>query len=291
MTYEMIGPQAITAIIIMLTFGIFVPLAAAIIWTRIKKDRFTTVLLGAAGFAVFAIVLESIPKLLFFGKNAVGAFVMSHNWAYILIGALIAGVFEETARFFVFKVLIKKRRNKATAISYGIGHGGIEVMYLFVITATNYLIYAILINTGGFAEVVSLVSATDIDQAVQLNQLAVILAGLKPIDTLPGLVERISAMLFHVSCSIIVFRGVREKGKIWLYPVAIGLHTAFDCIAGLYQVQIITNGYLLEAIIFVVSVVVFVFAIMIYKKMPDEYASDEDDEAKKQLEDIKKLGV
>jgi len=292
MEYEMIGAQAITAIIMMLSFGLFVPLTLAIVWTKVKKDKFTTVLLGAAGFAVFAIVLEAFPKLLLFSaKNPIGNYVLNHNWAYIIIGALLAGLFEETARFFVFKVLIKKRKNKETAISYGIGHGGFEIMYLFVATATNNLIYAALINTGSFGAIVEQSAAIDATSAETLNQIAAALVTLKPTDTLLGFVERISALMLHIACSIVVFRGVREKGKLWLYPVAIAMHTAVDCIAGIYQVGILKNVYVLELIIFGVSLTLLIFALMMYKKMPAVYSDDEEDEQEKQLEDIKKLGL
>ena len=292
MEYQMIGSQAFTAIIMMMSFGLFVPLIAAIVWTKVKKDKFTTVLLGAAGFAAFAIILEAIPKAILFNrKNILGVYVMSHNWSYILVGALLAGIFEETARFFVFKVIIKGRKNKATAVSYGIGHGGIEIMYLFISAAVNNLIYAILINIGGFGAMVEQMAAIDPSGAEQLNQIAAALVTLNPADTLLGFWERISAMLFHIACSIIVFRGVREKGKIWLYPVAILLHTGFDCVAGMYQVGIIRNVYAVEGIFFGISIAVFAVSILMYKKMPDVYDSDEDDAEAKQLEDIKKLGL
>lgn len=292
MEYEMIGPQGMAAIVTMLAFGLFVPIIAAIMWTKIKKEKFTTVLLGAAGFAAFAIVLEAIPKMvLFSAKNAVGCFVRDHAWAYILVGALLAGLFEETARFFVFKVLIKKRKNKETAVSYGIGHGGIEVIFLLATAGINNLIYAVFINAGLFGTMVEQSAMVDPNAAAQLNQIAVSLAGLQFTDVLVSIWERLGAVMLHVACSIIVFRAVREKGKQWMYPLAIVIHTLVDCIAGMYQVGIITNIYVLETMIFVASLAVFVYAIYVYRKMPAVY-KDEDDEAEdKQLEDIKKLGL
>jgi uncharacterized membrane protein YhfC len=54
---------------------------------------------------------------------------MSHTWLYAVLGALLAGLFEETGRFIAFKFLLKKRTDRKTAISYGIGHGGFEAIF------------------------------------------------------------------------------------------------------------------------------------------------------------------
>lgn len=37
-----------------------------------------------------------------------------------MVGALLAGVFEETGRYVAFKFILKKRENKATALAYGL---------------------------------------------------------------------------------------------------------------------------------------------------------------------------
>lgn len=292
MEYEVISSQAMAAIYIMLGFGLFVPLIAAIVWTKVKKDKFTTVLLGAAGFAAFAIVLEAIPKALIFNtSNSLGRYVMSHNWTYIIIGALLAGLFEETARFFVYKVMIKSRKNKETAVSYGLGHGGLEIMYLFLSGGVTYLLYAILINSGSFGDVVAQTAALDANAAEELKMVASSIAGFKPSDMMVSIWERISAMMVHIGCSIIVFKGARENGKLWMYPLAILLHTAVDCIAGMYQTGYITDVYVCEAIIFAASLMVFAFAVFTYIKMPASYDLDEDEKEEKRLEDIKKLGM
>ena len=112
MEFEAVGSQAMAAIWMMVIFGSVVPIAAAIIWTVKKKEKITSVLLGMAGFLAFAVCLEAIPLRFLFGNNASGQFFTSHRWAYILVGALMAGLFEETVRFFVFKVMLEKRKNK-----------------------------------------------------------------------------------------------------------------------------------------------------------------------------------
>ncbi len=47
---------------------------------------------GAVTFVVFAQVLEGVPKAIFFGGGTgVSQYVLTHAWAYTLIGCLPAG--------------------------------------------------------------------------------------------------------------------------------------------------------------------------------------------------------
>ena len=54
-------------------------------------------------FVVFAQVLEGVPKAIFFGGGTgVSQYVLTHAWAYTLIGCLLAGVFEESGAILRF---------------------------------------------------------------------------------------------------------------------------------------------------------------------------------------------
>ncbi|MBR2753284.1 MAG: YhfC family intramembrane metalloprotease, partial [Lachnospiraceae bacterium] len=87
-------------------------------------------------------------------------------------------------------------------------------------------------------------------------------------DLAVGIVERIFAMLFHIGSSILVFYACRDKGKFWLYPLAILLHAVFDFFAALQLGKIITlSPWALEAVFAVVGVLVFCGAyFLLYKK-------------------------
>jgi uncharacterized membrane protein YhfC len=63
MQYEMIGTEPKIALVLMIICGILLPTAVATIWKIKTKEPISTILVGAATFAVFAIGLESIPKV------------------------------------------------------------------------------------------------------------------------------------------------------------------------------------------------------------------------------------
>lgn len=259
--YQEISDAAISAIMMMMSMGFMIPLAVTVIWKLRSKDKISTVLIGAAMFISFAIVLESIPKAFIFNTNyAVGRALVGHPWAQIIIAALLAGIFEETGRFVAFKLIIPNRRNPETAISYGIGHGGFEVMYLLGVGGLNNWLYALLINTGGFASVVEETAAVSPEQAASLEELPAALASVTMGLTALAVLERMSAMMIHIACSILVFASIRVPDRKWLFPVAIVMHASIDVIAGCYQFGVIPSEVVTEIILFVWGLAFLLYA-------------------------------
>ena len=87
--------------------------------------------------------------------------------------------------------------------------------------------------------------------------------------------ERAFAFLFHIGASILVFYACRDKGRFWLYPLAIILHTALDFLAGLTIAKVITIPTLaLEGIIGVFALAVFSGAyVLLYRRDADAHTN------------------
>jgi uncharacterized membrane protein YhfC len=272
MQYEMIGTEPKIALILMILCGILLPTVVATVWKIKTKEPISTILIGAATFAVFAIGLESIPKAFLFQlDNPVSAFVLSHTWAYAVVGALLAGVFEETGRFLAFEFLLKKRTKRETAISYGIGHGGFEAIFLLVFSGIQYLTYISLINSGQFSTIVDQLRATNPDQVAAMEAIPVALAAMTVSNIGISVMERVSAMLGHVAFSILVFDAAKTPKKGWMFPLAIFLHAFLDFFAALYQVgKISINPVIFEVLLLLVAVVFFCITLrFVYRKMPE----------------------
>ena len=261
----MIGTSSFVGIGIMIAGGIILPVAVCIWWLLTKKEKITTVLIGAATWFVFAIILESLPKLLFFNPStSLGKTVMENVVLYTAIGALLAGLFEETGRLVAFKTVLRKRTNKETGISHGIGHGGFEAMYIMVITGIQYIVYASMINAGTFQTVIDQAAATGTPVS-SLEALPAQIMAITPMSATLVIVERIFAMLLHVGLSTLVFYAVR-RSKAGYYVLAILLHALFDVPAALYQ-QGILNFYIVEAILAIYAIAFFaIIYIVLYKR-------------------------
>ena len=76
-------------------------------------------------------------------------------------------------------------------------------------------------------------------------------------------VERIIALSIQISLSVLVFYAVKEKKYIYFF-LAILCHAFIDFPAGLYQMGVISNIYIVELLILVE---VIVLAIVTFKKL------------------------
>ena len=216
-------------IIVNVLLGIAIPLFLC--WWAVKKHNanVATILIGAGVFVVFALVLESLVHQIVL-KGPRGAAIQGNVLYYALYGGLMAGLFEETGRFLAMKFLLKKEPTAPKAgVSYGLGHGGVEMMLLFGLSMISTFAMAVMMNAGMTDTLTAGVPAEAQGQVTaQLEQIKAATAG----EFLLGLWERFSALILQVSLSILVWAAARKGGKwLWLFPVAILLHALVDGIA------------------------------------------------------------
>ena len=108
--------------------GIGLPVLVLLVWKFkfCRGAKLFPAVVGAVTFVVFAQVLEGVPKAIFFGGGTgVSQYVLTHAWAYTLIGCLLAGVFEEVGRYLAFRFLLK-RYTKEVYLTYDSDGAGIK---------------------------------------------------------------------------------------------------------------------------------------------------------------------
>jgi len=263
----MIGSEAFAGIGIMIAGGFILPVVICIWWLLTKKEKITTVLIGAATWFVFAVLLETIPKYFLFNPaTSLGKSIAGNVALYTVIGALMAGIFEETGRLVAFKTVLRKSTNKETGISHGIGHGGFEAIFLLVVTGIQYITYASMINSGAFQTVVDIASTAGADVS-SLEALPSQIMAITPMSGVLSVVERAFAILLHIGLSILVFNAAR-RSKIGYYFLAVLLHALYDVPAALYQTGVL-NIYIVEVMIAIYSVLFFVIVYRTLYKRDD----------------------
>lgn len=257
--------------------AIVVPIVIAIVWCRKKKEPFTTVLIGAAAFMLFAVMIEKtiqniliIPGQMGLPETPVSMFINARPFLLAFLLGLFPGVFEETGRLIAFKTLLRRRTWRETSISYGIGHGGVEVVFAVGISLIAYIALGFAINSG---EAIKEFEETlkEMDQPwmiEQMNSQMKTITGFDLTSLCTLLIERVFAVLFHIGASILVFYACRDKKKFWLYPLAIVIHTLVDGVAALQIVQAVEIPSIAIEIIFIaVSIVTFFGAyFLLYRK-------------------------
>ena len=138
-------------------------------------------------------------------------------------------------------------------MAYGIGHGGLETILTLGLT---YGILLLTIQGAAFGDAEGNAALID-----YINSLTVSEACLTTL-------ERVAAMMMHIGLSIFVFTAVHQKKQAYLFPLAIVLHALAAAPLGLYQLELMSNLVLVEAIDLVIDGGILAAGIMLYRKLP-----------------------
>ena len=141
------------------------------------------------------------------------------------------------------------------ALAYGLGHGGLELLYLGMGSLISLLILFSLLESSN-PDLANLLPKNTLETVQSLSGWQVYLLG----------VERVLALVMQIGLSFWVYQAVRQKN--WIYLVtAYGFHAFFDLAPSLSQVGWISNPLLVEGLL-AVEVVLFVYftKTILYKK-------------------------
>ena len=231
-----IGNSSIPALILTVLLMMALPVGCFLYWRRKHKQqtKLRYLLAGAAGFLLSARVLElGVHYVCVLADNPVSRFINGNTWAFVLYGTLMAGMFEECGRHVVLKYMLKKHRTRENAVLYGIGHGGIEILFVLLPVMILYLVIAVLFSQGSVEEALKQLNITEETAAAALPSVRAAAAfdyGMMAMNVL----ERVFAMVLHIGLTVIVYDGVvrAKKGRL---PLAIVLHMLMDALPALYQ--------------------------------------------------------
>ena len=192
---------------LILSFGVslvctlILPVVLLIVLLITRKLNPLPLLAGFASFFISQILLR-IPLLQVLGTQSWFAAFATHTVVYVIVvGGLSAGLFEETARLVGAK-LLKQHRTYKDMISFGLGHGLCEMILLVGLGQVNNLLFCMILQDPQ-------------------------LAAASPAMVYLGILERVSAVMYHVFATCLVFLAVKRRRPA-LYLAAILAHTVFN---------------------------------------------------------------
>lgn len=220
---------------------IVVPLVAAFYFSR--KFNLSWKLFLAGGLTFIASQVLHIPLVVALSTSMQ---VWNVVTTAIVLG-LLAGIFEETARYILYKFILKKSRSWNEGVYVGLGHGGTEAILLGVVTMLTF------INMMAYRYIdLSTVPSIPAEQLELARQQVDAYWATPPYLAVLGFVERLFAMCLHVALSVMVLYGLASKKPIWFW-LAVTWHTIVDAVA-VYLVQKI-DMLVLEGIIGLFAIV------------------------------------
>ena len=206
---------------------ILLPLALGIFLVRRYRVDWRIYGLGALTFIASQVlhipfnrwVLEPVLVRLGWTASTTGlAYV-----AFAISVGLSAGLFEESARYLVYRRGLRKSQTWKNGMMLGAGHGGVEAIIFGALA-----LY-------GFAQALTLRGA-DLSTVVSADQLSLAEAQIEAYWAAPwhlailGAVERLGALGAHLGFSILVLQAATRMQTRWLF-LAITWHTALNAIA------------------------------------------------------------
>lgn len=192
------------------------------LWTYFaRRFALSWKLVLAGGLTFIASQVLHIP--LVFGINPILQTLPLLANAIIL--GLLAGIFEETARYILFKLILKKTRSWKEGVLVGLGHGGTEALLFGILAAVTF------ITMIGYRSIdLSTVPSIPAEQLELAKQQVTTYWSAPWYLALMGVVERVFAIFLHVSLSVMVLYAVVYRKPIWFW-LALLWHAFLDAVA------------------------------------------------------------
>jgi uncharacterized membrane protein YhfC len=228
------------------------PIVLAILLYKKEKVSVASFLIGVLCFTVtqlfIRIPLLQLLQLTDWYKNL----VHSSIFLATLLLAFSAGVFEEVGRFLSFRYILKNELEWKNGVAFGIGHGGIESIFLGGFANVNNIAVSLIINSGAFDNMAKQLPAETADMIKEQ------LTSIAPATFLAGGLERVFTLFIHIGLSLLVLYGVRNKKYIYLL-FSILIHTLINLVLPLISQFLGIWGT--EALIALIAIIFLVLTL------------------------------
>jgi uncharacterized membrane protein YhfC len=250
---KMVSAGAILGMVFSLFCSLVLPLVLVIYLYKRYQISIKAVLIGGLVFFVTQILLR-VPLISFFGSRGWFQLIPFQPLLPSLILALSAGLFEETGRYYGFRLFLKDKLRWKDGIAFGLGHGGLEAILLVGVSHLQLLAFSIMINMNKFEQIIG--SALP-EGGTSIKEL---LTGGNFFSFAVGGIERLFALTVHIAFSLIILLAIVKKRPIYIL-YAILLHGLVDIPAAYVQLAHFPI-WSAELLFFVISIIAVIF---IYK--------------------------
>jgi uncharacterized membrane protein YhfC len=185
------------------------------------------------------------------------------NWHLLFNSAVLglsAGLFEELARYVMYRWWVKDARTWPKGLLLGAGHGGFEALII------GGLILATFVNIFSLKNV-DLATIVPADQLALAQRQITSYWSAAWYDTLLGAVERLFTMPIHICLSIMVLQAFTRRQGWWLW-LAVLWHAMIDGLA-VYSASKL-NTYAVEGIVGLLSLISLGIIFALRQPVPSE---------------------
>ncbi len=245
---------------------------------RGKRGFFFCLLAGVSSFFIMQIIIR-LPILSVLSATGVSAkFSSASPLFYLLCLAFTAALFEGAGRFFTIKLMMKGRMSAMGSLAHGIGHGGIECLYVGALTQLSNLFIMLMINSGTLSSALG--------ESAAMNAAVSTLTSVPASEFIISLLERMVVFLFQIALSVMAVYAVRYRKYLWLM-VMFALHFLTDfigpCVLTFSPLAKSTALWVCEGIIFLFTLLAVLLSHRLYRKMRKDDSVSENSSAPHQI--------
>ena len=171
-----------------------------------------------------------------------------------------------------FRLFFKQAKDWNHGIAYGIGHGGLEVIYLsgaLALTQINNIALSFMIKNGTLSQLLKTAADTP-SKASELETVRQQLISLPSWEFFIGGLERVDALIIQLALSLLVLYAI-ARHRYLFYLLAILVHALVD-FSGPFLKLIGVAAVPIEGIITIYAVISFILILLSWKKRdnPDD---------------------
>jgi uncharacterized membrane protein YhfC len=181
-------------------------------------------------------------------------------WFNAVVLGLLAGIFEETARWILFKFILKNTRTWEEGVVVGSGYGGTEALIAGILLIVT-VIYMIALRNADLSTIVP-------PEQVELAKKQVAEFWSTPwYLALVGVLERVFAICLQISLTIMVLYSVAYRKPAWFW-IALFWHAFVDGL--IFYLAPIIGKYSVEAVVGICAIISLVILFRLRPRFVQE---------------------
>lgn len=262
--------QSLTSMIIVALVCTAVPFIFLGYYRAKTGAKLSSFFVGMLFYILFAFIAEGLLNALLFNVFSLKDVLNrdTHPVWYAIYGAVAAGVFEEVGKYIGLSKFMKDRPGKENAFLFGVGHGGFETIAYGSSLFMGNVLLAFMINSMGMNEYLAKLDLEASELASHKAAIAELMAIPVSENIFAG-TERIFALIFQASLTVLIFLAIQNKKRKFLFPVAIVLHIIGYLPTYLTQVGIIKSLALNLCLTGTIVVITMMYAFREYQALKE----------------------
>lgn len=258
----MISDSVMNLMMELITLSFVIPVVLIAVWKMRTRASLMPVLAGAVTYLVFAVVLQSVPDMIFL------QLVHQNIWLQTLYTAVTTALLGGIGTYLAFRYFLTKYPGCEAAVSYGLGYACLDCIAVLGIGNIQNYTFAQMINRK---QIDALLESVASDRAAVASYQALVKT-LKNMDRMELILSGVEQLLFlflQTALAILIFYAVRKAGQIRYLWIAMAMQALVIFLTAFYKTALLSRLPVLLCILILTAGVIRL-AFRLYKSFPKQ---------------------